>query len=232
MFNIYRTSKETQLHKDNRKRHILFTASEIFAEKGYKNTTIQMIVEKAEISIGTFYFYFKNKEVLFEQIYDAFIHLHHEVCVFANQGSRNIVEGFCRNKIAELWIFQKYKQLAKIMMIEAAGLNPKFEAKRAEFYKKSTERISTLFDHIHMKGTNYQYDSKIAALICNGTLYSVITEWLQEGASGQVLDYAYPIIIYNLNAYKIEFTDDELSEYVDRVLLDLQNFDSQIFKEV
>jgi AcrR family transcriptional regulator len=40
-------------------------ALEIFAEKGLKNTTMDDVAEKAELSKGTIYLYFKSKEHLF-----------------------------------------------------------------------------------------------------------------------------------------------------------------------
>lgn len=117
-------------------------------------------------------------------------------------------------------------------MIEAAGLNPIFEKKRAEFYKRSNERIEKIFNYINSDGLLGDYDNKTAAILCNGTLYNVIVDWLQEGASGRVLDYSLPIITFNLNAFKIEYQRNELNEYIDKMLSDLEAFDTSIFKEV
>ena len=46
------TEKETRLLK---------TAFDLFTEKGIKDTSIQEIVDKAEVAKGTFYLYFKDK---------------------------------------------------------------------------------------------------------------------------------------------------------------------------
>jgi hypothetical protein len=118
------------------------------------------------------------------------------------------------------------------MMIEAAGLNPVFEKKRAEFYRRSNERIEKIFNHINPNGILNSYDNKTATLLCNGTLYNVIVEWLQEGAAGNVLDYSLPIIIYNLNAFNLPHQKSELDEYTADMISDMEQFDSSIFKEV
>lgn len=44
-------------------------AIEIIAKEGYKNTKIHQIAEKANISVGTIYNYFKNKQEILEYIY-------------------------------------------------------------------------------------------------------------------------------------------------------------------
>lgn len=57
---------------DKRKR-ILLAAEKIFAEKGYKNTTIQDIASMAGVGDGTIYDYFKNKEdLLFKTLKEGF----------------------------------------------------------------------------------------------------------------------------------------------------------------
>ena len=66
---VYKSSNETQKRKDLKKKHIIDIATKVFAN-GYHGTTVKNVVEEADISVGTFYFYFKNKEDLFETLYD------------------------------------------------------------------------------------------------------------------------------------------------------------------
>ena len=46
------------------------TAVQVFAEKGYHAATVRDIVQKAGVAIGTFYFYFPDKETLFVYLYE------------------------------------------------------------------------------------------------------------------------------------------------------------------
>ncbi|MCM3112722.1 TetR/AcrR family transcriptional regulator [Lederbergia lenta] len=46
---------------NDRKRHVLLTAKQLFVKKGYSATSIQDILEESEISKGTFYNYFSSK---------------------------------------------------------------------------------------------------------------------------------------------------------------------------
>jgi AcrR family transcriptional regulator len=49
---------------------ILQVAKELFFDKGYYGTTIEMITAQAGVSIGTFYFYYKNKIEIYKALQD------------------------------------------------------------------------------------------------------------------------------------------------------------------
>ncbi|MCR3757625.1 TetR/AcrR family transcriptional regulator [Clostridium felsineum] len=53
---------------DEVRNKILWAAKELFKEKGYKKTTIRQIVDKSGVLIGSIYYFFKNKEEIFETI--------------------------------------------------------------------------------------------------------------------------------------------------------------------
>ena len=59
---------------DQTKALILETALEIFREKGYEQTTMRAIADKAKLSLGNAYYYFHSKEHLIQ----AFYHRTHE----------------------------------------------------------------------------------------------------------------------------------------------------------
>lgn len=57
----------------NTKEKILSKAEELFCLKGYEKTTIENILESCEIGKGTFYYYFKSKESLMNEVIENFI---------------------------------------------------------------------------------------------------------------------------------------------------------------
>jgi AcrR family transcriptional regulator len=69
----------TQDRSRLRVERILNVAGEVFAEKGYDAATTEEIAERAEISIGSFYQYFPNKDALFDAIADQYIARSREV---------------------------------------------------------------------------------------------------------------------------------------------------------
>ena len=62
-----------QVPKDEVRDRILLSATDEFFEHGYKNASLRAIADKAEITIGNIYSYFKNKEDLFGNIMENII---------------------------------------------------------------------------------------------------------------------------------------------------------------
>jgi len=58
--------------EDSRNR-ILQTALKLFLEKSYKAVTFQELVQKTGFSKGAFFYYFKNKQEIFEAVIDMYI---------------------------------------------------------------------------------------------------------------------------------------------------------------
>lgn len=53
--------KKDELKEENKETRLLNTAFKLFTEKGIKDTSIQEIVDNANVGKGTFYLYFKDK---------------------------------------------------------------------------------------------------------------------------------------------------------------------------
>ncbi|MBE6494728.1 MAG: helix-turn-helix transcriptional regulator, partial [Methanosphaera stadtmanae] len=45
----------------------------MFLTKGYENTSVDEIIEKAQIAKGTYYYYFQSKEQMLEEVIDMMI---------------------------------------------------------------------------------------------------------------------------------------------------------------
>jgi AcrR family transcriptional regulator len=58
--------------KEQRQAELLETATAVFAERGYQATTMDIIAERAGVSKGLLYLYFKNKEALFGAVFRWF----------------------------------------------------------------------------------------------------------------------------------------------------------------
>lgn len=56
--------------KDNGREKILTAAFELFAEKGYAQTSVDSIAVKAKISKGLIYHYFNSKEIILKSVFD------------------------------------------------------------------------------------------------------------------------------------------------------------------
>ena len=51
------------------KQRIVAAALELFREQGYEATTMRMVADAAEVSLGNAYYYFASKELLLQAFY-------------------------------------------------------------------------------------------------------------------------------------------------------------------
>lgn len=220
----YRTPKYVQEQKDAKRRHILDTAAKVFAAKGYYNTKVRDILDKAGISTGSFYFYFNNKEELFEILYDEMINTYLNVLQDAvntmTDNADNIVKSITKAITLSLRTFQKNKELARIMLIGSIGLNPHFELKRVADHQKISDIFEKKFGELNEKGTINIPDAKIAALLFTGSIYTAITDWLLEDKRINLVEFSFPLVVYNLRALKLKFNDLVLENYLNEILLE------------
>lgn len=216
---VYKSSKETQDRKDLKKKHIMNTAVRVFSVNGYHGTTVKDVVEEADISVGTFYFYFKNKEELFETLYDELSEeLFTALCNSLGNIDNEIDLGFSKAIAFFLKVIELNRPLARIMLIESVGLNPRFERKRAEVTQKYVNYTAGYFEEMQQCNNVSIVDVKIFSLAFIGTLYNVIMEWLQNANTNSLTDYAYALTIYNLQALKVEYKATKVKEGIEEIL--------------
>jgi AcrR family transcriptional regulator len=73
------TKAKSLATKEQRKRLLMDAAKELFFEKGYRDTTIEMITERAGVSTGAFYLCFKSKEAVYMTLYADGIDIFHRM---------------------------------------------------------------------------------------------------------------------------------------------------------
>jgi AcrR family transcriptional regulator len=74
---------------ETRKERIINSAKELFAEKGFSATGLREIAQRADVSLGNIYNYFKSKEEIFNAIFDA-----QEITGFLAESFEEIVDNF------------------------------------------------------------------------------------------------------------------------------------------
>jgi AcrR family transcriptional regulator len=67
---VVSTADPGERAKQERRRQILASAKQVFADAGYHGASIHAIIEKAQIARGTFYLYFSSKAAVFDSILD------------------------------------------------------------------------------------------------------------------------------------------------------------------
>ena len=130
-----------------RKEDIIQAAKKLFAEKGYKNTSMNAIAEKADFSKRTLYQYFENKGDLY---FSAALQIYEDLVKHLENTELKAKTGF--GKIKEVFLayydfynnHEKYfKIIYDIGKVRQESNNPKLK-KYFEIYKKFTDELEEL----------------------------------------------------------------------------------------
>jgi AcrR family transcriptional regulator len=208
---VYRTTADTRARKDAKRRHLVATAARVFAARGYAATTVKDIADQAEVAVGTFYLYFKSKEDMLASLFEEMSELSAGAVDRATGGpDHTIVQRFARATAASLATYQEYRDLTRILFIEAPGINPRFQHKHLDRMERSRKRMEEILGHLQRKGLIATDDVTLAALAFDGTFINVIVDWLHHRKAPPLTDSAEALTIYNLQALGITYTREEV----------------------
>ena len=107
---------------------IIETALELFRERGYEETTMRAIADRAGVALGNAYYYFRSKEHLIQAFYDRTHHEHVAACASILEEERDLkprLLGAMRAKIATIEPYHRFAgKLFKTAADPASPLNP------------------------------------------------------------------------------------------------------------
>ncbi len=160
---------------------ILEAAIQVFATKGYHAARMDDIVAAAGTSKGGLYFHFPGKDKLFLAVIDEFAALLEArltEAIAREQGGVRRVEAALR---AGLETFGKYRPLAKVFLVQAAGLGQTFETKRLQILDRFAHLIRTYLDQAVAEGDIPPLDTEVAAYAWVGAINELVIRWVLTG---------------------------------------------------
>ena len=125
----HKKTKATKTVKgDQTKALILETALEMFRERGYDNTTMRAVAEKAGVSLGNAYYYFRSKEYLIQAFYQRLHDSHVEAALPALEHEKTLKARLLTAMRTKIDTMKPYHQFAGVLFKTAASpespLNP------------------------------------------------------------------------------------------------------------
>ncbi|MGQ0568064.1 MAG: TetR/AcrR family transcriptional regulator [Armatimonadota bacterium] len=157
---------------------LLQAAMDVFAERGYHGATVDDIVGASETSKGAFYHYFPNKQTIFVTLLDRLVEMVEagvEAAIEAEEGALAKVEAALR---VVLEVASERRDLARILLIEAAALGPEFEQSRLGIHRRFAALIQRHLDRAIVDGAIPRQDTRAAAMAWIGAINEVITQEL------------------------------------------------------
>ncbi len=168
-----------RLKSDAKKAAILKSAMELFAQKGYFYTNVKEIADRAGLSVGSVYNYFKNKDdVLISLFMDFFDHTISDIeqlmkkemhpLVKYKQGIGIVVEHLSRNMdMARVFLVEVHQSAVSVEF-----LDPIIKNKHLEFVQillKEAQKKQMIKPNIN---------PKIVTMISNGIIEEITFDWV------------------------------------------------------
>ncbi len=160
---------------------ILDAAIDVFAQKGYHDTRVDEIVDASKTSKGAVYFYFPSKQDIFLAIVDKFANL---LAGRLDKAMSEQAHGVERVSLALsicLNTFEQYRSLAKVFLVQAAGLGVAFENKQIEIHTRFAGLIQKQLDDAVQEGDLPPIDTEVAAYVWMGAIYDLVIRWVRTG---------------------------------------------------
>jgi AcrR family transcriptional regulator len=116
------------LKGDQTKALILETALEMFSERGYEKTTMRAVAQKANVSLGNAYYYFRSKEFLIQAFYQRLHDAHLAAALPALENERTLKARLLTVMRTKMDTMKPYHEFAGVLFKTAAHpqspLNP------------------------------------------------------------------------------------------------------------
>lgn len=154
---------------------LLRTARSIFEQEGYDGTSISSIVEAAQVSRGTFYLYFLDKEDIFRTLAEGI------------QGNLTDIQAWPRKlhptevierSIATFMVF--YRDNARMMAVleQVATYDPSFRALRRDMRRAVADRAVRFIRDLQRKDlVDTTLDPRIAGIALTGMVDRFAYVW-------------------------------------------------------
>jgi AcrR family transcriptional regulator len=110
----------------------------IFAEKGYQAATIRDIVQAANVAVGTFYFYFPDKETLFVHLYEETAQFLLQAIQQAIQSRATLPQQFQAGLQAYVNIAVYEPAVIQLLLVGGVGTLPALVERQAAFRQRLT----------------------------------------------------------------------------------------------
>lgn len=179
---------EPDERRQHRRRALLDSALELFANQGYANTSIEQICQNAYVGYKGFYDEFETKEQLFVALYDVLIRRVGDAVLEARNARQE--EPDLLRALLGVFVHEvlRDRRVAQVLFIEAAGLSPTVEANRRRAHGAFAYFISASYAEgrlpmaVSLEGESRRFDTRIRRLALGtvGAIAELMVDWLVD----------------------------------------------------
>lgn len=131
------------MDEEETREKILETTRILFREKGYHETTMNDIVQKSETSKGTIYYYFDNKQELFETMINEIASRHfNEIEEVIEDDALTVKEKIRHMLSITIKNLMKNSEILSLNFAELKQSDKKFEKKIWQWHQKAFKNVN------------------------------------------------------------------------------------------
>ena len=175
--------KKSEIIKKEKRNLFIISALSVFEEKGFNNTRIKDITERANTSVGNFYNYFNSKEdvieVLISGLAELMISKFRELFIYFKQNRippisavKNLFRGYAK-------MFKEKKETFLIFFEQMGGMDQKYRTKRNEILDNFSNEVEKIISKLIEFGARDQ-NPKITARVWTSTVLGVFIWWIRS----------------------------------------------------
>lgn len=169
--------------KKERRKTILAAAEKLFASEGFHQTTLERVATEIDISKGTIYLYFKNKEELFFSTFEEKLERRQAAIKPAFEAANSLEQAINSIVGEQIRFLQENKHFFKLLMGEQVKFEraDSDEVRKKTFFKNHAKFIESLINGFsrHMENERINHiSSKTLTLTIIGSINAHLMNWI------------------------------------------------------
>lgn len=184
------------MKREQRREQLLQHARDVFAEKGYHATKIDDIVAHASVARGTFYLHFDDKRRIFEELVDDFLSrislaiVRIRVDDHAGPPLTQLHDNV--HRVLEVGLGDP--GMTKILLKNAAGLDPDFDRKVRAFYRAIEELLALSLLNGQRMGLVVAGDRRVLGAFALGSIKELLLQSVEGRITAGARDLAEEVM--------------------------------------
>lgn len=167
---------------------ILETAMQLFLERGYEETTMRAIAERAGVALGSAYYYFRSKEQLIQAFYSRTHEEHVAAAEHVLRGERTLRDRLLGVMQAKLRTIEPYHRFSGVLFRTAADpespLNP-FSTESLPARREATELFAQVVRGAEDRKLPRDLEAELPDLLWMYHM-GVVLFWIHDRSAGRV----------------------------------------------
>ena len=176
--------------KAERRHHILTAARDVFAKRGYHQSTIDDVVAEAGVARGTFYLYFEDKRAVFSDLMDRFFTSITMAIsrIDVSEGATPVAEQAYGNVRAVIGVCLTERAMTKILFTDAPGVDPAFDRKLSTFYDAVVQLLTDSLREGQTLGIVADGEPRVMSYLTIGALKELLYQAVTLGLAEESAD--------------------------------------------